>query len=1202
MPSDIYVKQGSGWSTAVKNIYARTNSGWSSAIRYVYAKINAGWTRVWPLSGVYPNTNPFISNNTTTTSEISFGTVLRVGTTYKGDRGDWNPNGYTITSYDYKWLSFSAESGGTENYDSGYSTLSGTTNTFTITGTTLANFDRGWIAFRVRANASNSAYSGTADSLRYYVVRQKPILASGGSPVLSNNNPAIGDTINYSSGWNTTDAYKIDSGRSTIKWYRSASTSLTESQLKALTPIQSSTSSPAPASPYSYTVTSSDIGNYIYAMEEVFNSGTDLESSVNGVTAIVRTTSAVQATPNAFTYTISNVSSVTTPNTPTQTRVSSTSNDILFEFASGKPADTLDYTLNLSGSVTNSGNNTIGTLNLFTNSSDYQTTLTSSGNVSSYVIANGTTRSYQANVSTTTGAQSWRVNVTYTQGALSETFDVNTNSMPVRIVDITGATNPNVTINSITAYSELNQTGGSRVGIAGSPVSINGAARPTATSGTSTSNYTYYTNYQITGSQRRVTLPSAFTSGTTLYVSTNGYISWGGLDPAGATSIPSASNSGITVAPLSADLRQGSTTSSSNTSPGGLWYYADASTFVVTYWGNYYTDANQYARYQVMFYWGQSYADIIIVNNSLTTVVPSTTAVQNNANEYQNWSGTTAQVSTQLSTASMNRVSTNDGVDDNRTVLVASQPVSPSGGSASISGGTAPGTSLTLSKVDATGNPTPGVSWIWRRADGGVGGNSFTGGSVLQNNGITYQIQSNDVGYAIRAEVTWSNGVSPNQVVNTNSIVATAGSYTVTWNATANGGSGGGSTTQTAGAAHTAPSAIKTSFTVSYSSTGQTSGTAPSATQGYYQTNGYYDTPSSSYTYGPIVVGGSFTAPYSITMYARYSASSNAVTLATQGTLLRTGYTFSGWSIGGTTYSAGASYTPTANVTATAVWTQNVSPPSGGSVSISTNTGNYSVGSVITYSTSGWLNSPTSYSLRLHNGTNPVLQSDPQRASTTNTSGTYTITSADVPNYFKAWATATNSAGSTEVASSQVGPAYTPVTNYTVTWNANGGSGGGSTTQASGIAHTAPSPGTRSGYTFNGYYNTPSGDYTYGPVASGGSFTPPSTITMYARWTASGGSAPTTPTGLNSVYNGGTSYTFSWTAVSGATSYQIIPYHATSSTGTGSTAKSSRNFTSGSTYDSSADGGTSATYVSFAVRATNANGSSAYSAIYTPYR
>jgi hypothetical protein len=103
--------------------------------------------------------------------------------------------------------------------------------------------------------------------------------------------------------------------------------------------------------------------------------------------------------------------------------------------------------------------------------------------------------------------------------------------------------------------------------------------------------------------------------------------------------------------------------------------------------------------------------------------------------------------------------------------------------------------------------------------------------------------------------------------------------------------------------------------------------------------------------------------------------------------------------------------------------------PSGGTVSISTNTGNYNVGSIITYSTSGWSGSPTSYSLRLYNGTNPVLTSDPLRASTSSTSGTYTITSADVPNFFKAFATASNSAGtSTEASSTQVGPAtFRPV-------------------------------------------------------------------------------------------------------------------------------------------------------------------------------
>lgn len=127
-------------------------------------------------------------------------------------------------------------------------------------------------------------------------------------------------------------------------------------------------------------------------------------------------------------------------------------------------------------------------------------------------------------------------------------------------------------------------------------------------------------------------------------------------------------------------------------------------------------------------------------------------------------------------------------------------------------------------------------------------------------------------------------------------------------------------------------------------------------------------------------------------------------------TTTRTGYT-----------SGSASTTGTASAA--------VSVPSGGTVSISTNTGNYTVGSIITYSTSGWANTPTSYSLRLYNGTNPVLTSDPLRASTSSTSGTYTITSGDVPNYFKAFATATNSGGtSTEASSTQVGPAVSAST------------------------------------------------------------------------------------------------------------------------------------------------------------------------------
>lgn len=94
--------------------------------------------------------------------------------------------------------------------------------------------------------------------------------------------------------------------------------------------------------------------------------------------------------------------------------------------------------------------------------------------------------------------------------------------------------------------------------------------------------------------------------------------------------------------------------------------------------------------------------------------------------------------------------------------------------------------------------------------------------------------------------------------------------------------------------------------------------------------------------------------------------------------------------------------------------------------------------------------------------------------------------------------TVTSSTGNTASANYSL---TTLTQQYTVTWNANGGTGGGSTTQNAGVAHTAPSPGTRSGYTFAGYSDTPSGDRLYGPIASGGTFTPPNSITMYARWT-----------------------------------------------------------------------------------------------------
>ena len=119
---------------------------------------------------------------------------------------------------------------------------------------------------------------------------------------------------------------------------------------------------------------------------------------------------------------------------------------------------------------------------------------------------------------------------------------------------------------------------------------------------------------------------------------------------------------------------------------------------------------------------------------------------------------------------------------------------------------------------------------------------------------------------------------------------------------------------------------------------------------------------------------------------------------------------------------------------------------------------------------------------------------------------------------------------------------------YTVTWNANGGTGGGSTTQTQGSAHTAPSPGTREGYTFNGYYNTVSGDFLYGPIASGGSFNPPSNITMHARWSITP-IIPTITMGANSGVTQ-TAGTINWTSTNQASFSATGTFSGTGTTGT----------------------------------------------------
>ncbi len=301
MPSDIFIKTASGWASGLaKKIFIKTASSTWSAAKSVWLFFDAGWTRVWPLSGVYATRNPFVST-TSSSSELSSSTILRVGTTYRGNRGSWNPNGYTISSYQYKWVSYTYEDPNdrTTNYDPAMSTLSGTTNDFLITGT---NYDKGWIVFFVTAKASGGTpYDGSAESFRYYVVRQRPRLVVNTTPSFNITSPKIGNTISYSSSWDTTDAYKPEAIRTTIVWYKNSTATTTGGTL-----VQTGG--------YSYVVKSTDSGSYIYAVETSFNSGSDYDlGSTVGISATAITSSAVTAAIAAPTISSITVSGIGGP-------------------------------------------------------------------------------------------------------------------------------------------------------------------------------------------------------------------------------------------------------------------------------------------------------------------------------------------------------------------------------------------------------------------------------------------------------------------------------------------------------------------------------------------------------------------------------------------------------------------------------------------------------------------------------------------------------------------------------------------------------------------------------------------------------------------------------------------------------------------------------------------------------------------------
>lgn len=533
---------------------------------------------------------------------------------------------------------------------------------------------------------------------------------------------------------------------------------------------------------------------------------------------------------------------------------------------------------------------------------------------------------------------------------------------------------------------------------------------------------------------------------------------------------------------------------------------------------------------------------------------------------------------------------------------------------------------------DGSYTETTSGSYILSQA---VAVGTITPTSANQNVSTTFSFNISH--YPTSYTVNWGDGTSDNYSVTSNTSTVNAshahtytssGAFTITVTAqpgsktstasinvsaplsmtfdansgTLSSGPGNGLTTYTytgsVGSSFTAPSAVRTHYTISNWRNPLSGGDPVFLTPGINYTFGSSGLEISK-TFYAIWTANTYTVTYNANggTVSPSSASvsyPNSVTLPTPS---RSGYTFNGWytaSSGGSFIgNAGSSYAPTSNITIYAQWTAVIYTitwnANGGSVSPTSSTGtlgatvqaptptrtNYTFGNWrnpasgdILYTVNGGQNWTINGTLTFYatwtlnqytvtynaNGGSVSPASD-----TVNAGSSVTLPSPSRSGYtFNGWYTASSggsfvgNAGSTYTPSSSVTIyAQWTINQYTVTWNANGGSvSPTSSTVNAGSSVTAPTP-TRSGYTFSTWRNPLSGgDPIF--IAAGGTYTPTGSITFYAIWTQQ---VPGPPRSVSLTRNqsswNGTSWTWSCTWLAPNTGGTVSTYEAYRQVGTG---------------------------------------------------
>ena len=279
----LYTKSTSGW-TSVKSFWVKTYSGWTTA-KQAWIKSVSGWIQFWPKSGPYTKTSPYFSTDAAGNNQPS-GFTLNTGSTIYLQKGIWNSNGSNITSYRYEIYTSAYQSN-----DAGTLVSSGNITNYVSINLSYVNYDDYYIYAKVIASRSDGV-SGkdTTDSngYRYFVLKQYAPTPKGATTSGTTN---VGNQITFTSNWYGDSNHSPDSYRSNVNWYSSSfplSDPTQGTQLYNYVINYYPTNNGTTYSVISkYTLQSSDVGQYIYAVNTEQNSYTDYYYGYNtGITQI----------------------------------------------------------------------------------------------------------------------------------------------------------------------------------------------------------------------------------------------------------------------------------------------------------------------------------------------------------------------------------------------------------------------------------------------------------------------------------------------------------------------------------------------------------------------------------------------------------------------------------------------------------------------------------------------------------------------------------------------------------------------------------------------------------------------------------------------------------------------------------------------------------------------------------------------------